>query len=79
MRRAFEHNGIPSPHFKKVSKGEDIDGLGLAYPLIVKPTDRSGSREVEKVTDSGSLSHALNRAFEESFENEAIVEEYIEG
>lgn len=79
MRQAFENNDVPSPRFMRVLKGDNVDGRSLTYPLIVKPTDRSGSRGVQKVFTDNQLKLALERAFGESFKQEAIVEEYVEG
>ena len=55
---------------------------GLSYPLIVKPTDRSGSRGVTKVEadhEPGAVAAALREAFEQGFRREALVEEFAEG
>lgn len=49
------------------------------FPVIVKPTDRSGSRAITKVYTQEDLERAITQAAEQSFENRAIVEEYIEG
>lgn len=78
MRLCFIENDIPSPKFFRITS-EAIDNINLTYPVIVKPTDRSGSRGVEKVEDALLLSIAVNRSRKESFLNEVIVEEFIEG
>ncbi|MDO4797816.1 MAG: ATP-grasp domain-containing protein [Coriobacteriales bacterium] len=60
----------------------DPTAFGLAYPLIVKPTDRSGSRGVTKIEAPNtpvSVSSALSEAFSQSFSKQAMVEEYVEG
>ena len=73
-------NNIPSPRFIKVTDTSfNQSELNLCYPLIVKPTDRSGSRGVEKVDTEGELKAAVERAFSESFKHEAIIEEFIDG
>ena len=54
-----------------------IDRLQL--PLIVKPTDRSGSLGVQKVEREDDLQPAIDLAKSLSIAGEAIVEEYIEG
>lgn len=50
-----------------------------AYPVIVKPTDRSGSRAITRVEKKEELPAAIQAAVEQSFERRAIVEEYISG
>ncbi len=60
----------------------DPAAYGLAYPLIVKPTDRSGSRGVTKIEAPNapvSVSTALSEAFSQSFVKQAMVEEYVQG
>ncbi len=48
-------------------------------PLIVKPTDRSGSLAVTKVEKNEELLPAVKKALEVSMAHEAMIEEYIEG
>lgn len=77
MRETFRNAGIPVPFFQCVSEGETVDPP--SWPVIVKPTDRSGSRAITKVYDKEELSKAIALAAEQSFEKKAIVEEYISG
>ena len=80
MRKAFRENGIPCPSFFEVSPGNPLDESAIGpWPLIVKPTDRSGSRGVEKVSDTEHLRKAISFAMEESLRKEAIVESFVEG
>lgn len=79
MRECFLQNGIPSPCFTIADKSNTYNIEGFKFPLIVKPTDRSGSRGVEKVLDSLQLEKAINRAKNESFSGTAIIEEYVTG
>ena len=80
MRQALSSKGIPCPFFKRVSSAEELDNMEIpAWPLIVKPTDRSGSRGVEKVSNMEQLKEAVKFAIEESMGKEAIVESFIEG
>jgi biotin carboxylase len=51
----------------------------MKLPIIVKPTDRSGSRGIFKLTGFEGLQECVKKACESSFEKCAIVEEYIEG
>ena len=80
MRKAFKEAGVATPGFEIVSSPKDIEKLNdMEYPLIVKPTDRSGSRAITKIYKKEELEEAISKAIENSFEKKAIVEEYIEG
>lgn len=80
MRTALKKGGVKTPGFVKVNeifRKQEIEGL--KFPLIVKPTDRSGSRSVCKVTNWRELSEAVRNATRVSFEKCAIIEEVIQG
>ena len=79
MRLAFEANGDPSPRSYLVDEKTDLSALNLDYPIIVKPTDRSGSRGICKLYSADELSEAVSHAIEESFEKKALIEEFAEG
>lgn len=79
MRRVFEENGDPSPKSFLVDEKTDLSRLPLSYPIIVKPTDRSGSRGIYKLDSAEGLPAAVARALAESFEKKALVEEYAQG
>jgi len=80
MREAFEANGDPSPKSILVDMSTDLSTLPeMDYPLIVKPTDRSGSRGINKIEDPALLPHAIAAAVQESFEKKALVEEFATG
>ena len=79
MRLAFEKAGLPSCKSRLVSSPEEAEALALPYPVIVKPTDRSGSRGIFKVTEDSQLHHAVEQAMAHSFEKKALVEEFAQG
>ena len=79
MRQCFKENDVPSPRFTLVDENNHYQITGFKFPLIVKPTDRSGSRGVEKVEKESKLKKAINRARAESFQKKAVIEEFIEG
>lgn len=79
MRIAFQKNGIPVPKFMVCDGKTGLSDMDMIYPCIVKPTDRSGSRAITKVTSPHMLSKAVNDAIEQSFEKKAVIEEFIEG
>jgi len=77
MRTCFLDNNIASPRFIVAN---DLNSIGhLKFPLIVKPTDRSGSRGVQRIDIDNELKHAIDRAKVESFSKEVIIEEFISG
>lgn len=81
MRETLKKAGVPVPGFVMVTENDrSPEGLkALSFPLIVKPTDRSGSRAINKVQNEEELKSAINEAIEVSFSKTAIVEEVIEG
>ena len=80
MRQALQAAGVPCPRFRKVSSvPAESELTGMTYPMIVKPTDRSGSRGIFKVTNYEELAAAVPQSMESSFEKSAILEEYIDG
>ena len=79
MRKAFLENNIPIPWFKEVQGFSEVDLKEISLPVIVKPTDRSGSRGIFKVEKMYELKKAINSAIEFSFEKRALIEEYVDG
>lgn len=79
MRQCFMVHNVPSPKFC-LTDGQIPDVLNsFSYPVIVKPTDRSGSRGVEKVLSREDLQQAIDRACHESFQQKAVIEEFVQG
>ena len=62
MRQCYMDNDVPSPKFTLADDDNHYQITGFKFPLIVKPTDPSGSRGVEKVLDPVQLDEAINRA-----------------
>lgn len=79
MRKALQEASIPCPKFDLHTDVASVDINSYNYPVIVKPTDRSGSRGVTKVESPSKLIPAINKALENSINKRAIVEEFIEG
>lgn len=83
MRKAFKKYGVSVPKFLEVSDDNKIELIKkMKAPVIIKPTDRSGSRaitKIENLDETDSIKKALKEAIGISFEKKAIVEEYIEG
>ena len=79
MRKALCDAGIPTPRFCLLGAQCKSLPQDMHYPLIVKPTDRSGSRGITKVENPQQLMEAVDCATAYSFEQKAIAEEFIEG
>lgn len=79
MRQAFSEAGVPCPKYCCISKQSPITDNLSPFPLIVKPSDRSGSIGVTKVEKEDDLLPAIKAAQEYSFKHEAMVEQFIEG
>ncbi len=79
MRQCFMENGVPSPKYCLTDGEVPMAISTFRFPAIVKPTDRSGSRGVEKVEKQEVLQEAITRACKESFQQKAVIEEFVEG
>lgn len=85
MREAFMKAGVPCPKFFMVTPESlyDSDMLNslrdFQYPVITKPSDRSGSLGVTKIIRHRDFYPAVEFAMEKSFSHQAMVEEFIEG
>lgn len=77
MREAFMKNNVPCPKYRMVTSSNQVNEFD--FPLIVKPSDRSGSLGVTKVNSRFELESAIDCAIEKSFKKQAMVEEFIEG
>lgn len=80
MRKALQKAGIRTPEFYVVKKNDDLSFLkNMEYPIIVKPTDRSGSRGITKLESYEGVEAAVSDSINNSFEKMAIIESYLEG
>lgn len=80
MRQALQKSGVLCPKFVSVFRNFDDEIIdGFRFPIIVKPTDRSGSRSITKLCNKDGLKEAVEQACDSSFEGKAIIEEYIKG
>ncbi|MGN0502893.1 MAG: acetyl-CoA carboxylase biotin carboxylase subunit family protein [Ruminococcus sp.] len=80
MRQALLNAGVSCPKFTLADEMVKPDSLSdFSFPIIVKPTDRSGSRSIMKLESSDGIENAIKAACESSFEHKAIIEEFIDG
>ena len=69
--------GVPTPNFRVMRSGdEDVDGL--RFPVVVKPRHESTSFGLQLVHESAGLRPAV-QAIVARYEQDALVEEYIDG
>ena len=79
MREALSAAGIDCPKFKIFNHQSSIHNNSFSLPLIVKPSDRSGSLGVQKINRLEYMPAAVDEAIRLSLAGEAVVEEYIDG
>ena len=84
MHEAFTAGGAPSP--RSIGAATEAEAFTAAAQLggnvIVKPTRNSGSRGVTRLPDASDrarLLEAFQRAVNESRDNSAVIEEFVEG
>ncbi|MDN5423664.1 MAG: ATP-grasp domain-containing protein [Chryseobacterium sp.] len=79
MRKCFEENGIESPKSVTVSEFKPEDFQSFTYPVIIKPSDRSGSLGVIKASSLEECKKAIENAVIVSFSKTCVVEEFVAG
>lgn len=82
FREHMRSHGIPCPGSVGITAGQSVEEVkslitGLHCPLVVKPTDSSGSRGVSVLEDDRNLGNALEYAASFSRSGQLIIEEYI--
>lgn len=79
FRKFLSENGFNTPKSLSIIGDKDINkASSLNFPIIVKPTDSSGSKGVTKIDNFSQLKHAVEYALTFSRNKRAIAEEYIE-
>lgn len=80
FRQFLHENGLNAPMSKGFSeqtlRPDSLDGL--TFPLIVKPTDSSGSKGVVKISRPEQLEDAARYAFSFSRKKRIVIEEFID-
>lgn len=78
MRKALSSKNIPCPKFAFYNIPNFNNDENFNFPLIVKPTDRSGARGVTKVNSIEQTNLAIIKALDNSINRRVIVEEFIQ-
>lgn len=85
MRESFSKADVPCPKYMVATPDtlktpSVLDGLReFQYPIIIKPSDRSGSLGVSKICTPAEYYPAIDQAMKVSFRHEAMIEEFIDG
>ncbi len=83
FREFLQENGFPSPKTFTFSPDVELDDLKsqlerLVFPIVIKPTDSSGSKGVTFLRDTEALEKAITNADCFSRNKILIAEEFIE-
>lgn len=82
MKSRLKEKNIPIPRFALVKNANDIQRLRKSWDIetvIIKPTDRSGSRGVYLVSKNQDLNLAINYVKKYSLNGQILMEEYVPG
>lgn len=82
MKCRFAEKGIPIPKFALVKSAEDVIQCWKDWncsAVVIKPTDRAGSRGVRIVSRIEEMKGAYENAFLSSKNGDVILEEYLPG
>lgn len=79
MKEIMWDNGIPTSRYVVVKGLEELLGVKLTYPLIIKPADSNSANGVKRVESEDELKRFLPDALRFSRNSSAIVEEFKEG
>lgn len=82
FRPFLKKAGLPCPQTASFSRNATIEEVshlveGFRFPIVVKPTDSSGSKGVSVLNDLSELSRAIDHAGDFSRNGTLICEEYI--
>lgn len=81
MRNALFDNNVSIPKYKICKEFSDFENAikELGFPVIVKPSDNSGSRGISFIDCENSYGRAYEYAKENSLDGVVLVEEFING
>lgn len=81
MRKAAKQAGVGVPDFDKATTLDEALKIShrMGFPLIIKPTDSSGSRGVTKINSEEELRTNFDLSKKYSSAGTVIVEQFIEG
>jgi len=80
FRKLLSESGLNTPKTVVFTQNDDaIESLrGLSFPMIIKPTDSSGSKGVSRVDSMGDIQYALEYGLSHSRNKRLIAEEFVD-
>lgn len=81
VQNILYNNGIVTDPSYEVSSINELNFIKnkIRYPVIIKPSDGSGSRGVHKATSFSDIEKYIEEAINNSLINKCIIEPFIEG
>ena len=79
MKKIMLENDIPTSKYYYFDNNDDLKGIDLRFPVMVKPADSNSANGVRKAYNMHELSAYLGDALQISRNHRAIVEEFVEG
>ena len=77
FKKLYRDNNVPT--IKEWTTKEVENNQGIEYPVIVKPTDSSGSRGISVCNNYSELLNGIEKALQFSPSKQYIVEKYMTG
>ena len=74
MKQKMHENNIPTSDFYIVHSVNEAFPMRIQYPVIIKPTDRNGSKGVHRAETDEEAKQFIEEALKTSFSNSAIIE-----
>jgi len=80
-KKMFAFHGIQTPYFATAYRGRIEHAHNISFPLIVKPLSEDGSIGIDADAVVNGVKELMERVeyIQDTFDSEAIIEEYIEG
>jgi len=79
MKAILTANGIVTAESKVVSNDDADVFFNAEYPLVVKPEDGTGSRDISIIRNQSEINNAIKVACEASSTKRGVIEKYIFG
>jgi len=79
MKKRMLDHGIPTSKFILAESFADFEKSDMQFPLVVKPSDSTGSKGVRMVRNLIELKESFSEALEISRNKQVIIEEYATG